>query len=127
MSNIKYTVELGDRIIAAIRDGATQRGAAKKCGITAESLSIWKKKFPEFGEAVERAQGDAQVLAEQSLLRIAARGNVTALMFFLKNRYPSEWQELQRREISVNQTFEDWIAAADAPTSGEHKESADNE
>lgn len=125
MANTKYCENIADRIVAAIKDGSTQKAAAKMNGITPESLSIWKSKYSEFGEAVERAQGCAQVLAEQSLLRIAARGNVTALMFYLRNRHPSEWQELQRREITVKETFEDWVAASGKPsTSAEQAEAS---
>jgi hypothetical protein len=122
MANCKYTKELGDRIVAAIVDGASQKGAAKRVGIAPESLSIWKKKDPAFREAVERAHGEAQVTAETSLFRMAAKGNVNALTFWLKNRHPAEWQDSQRREITVNQTLEDWVAAPETPTSGEQKE-----
>jgi hypothetical protein len=122
MANLKYNQGIADRISTAIKDGATQKAAAKMSGITPETLSIWKTKFPAFREAVERAQGEAQVFAEQSLYRMAAKGNVTALMFWLKNRLPSEWQESQRREITFKQTFEEWVAGPEAPSSGEPKE-----
>jgi hypothetical protein len=122
MANIKYNQGIADRIRRAIKDGATQKAAAKMSGITPESLSIWKTKFPAFRETVERAQGEAQVFAEQSLYRMAAKGNVTALTFWLKNRHPSEWQESQRREITVKQTFEEWVAEPEAPSSGEPTE-----
>jgi transposase-like protein len=127
MPNIKFNEQIAGKIVAAIRDGATQRGAAKMHGITPESLSIWKRKLPPFGEAIERARGEAQVLAEQSLLRLAARGNVNALMFFLRNRHPAEWGDTQRRELTVHQTLEDWVAASQKPSTNTEQTEADHD
>jgi hypothetical protein len=127
MANIKYNQAIADKIVAAIRDGATQRGAAKMCGITPESLSIWKKKFPAFGEAVEKAHGAAQVFVEQSLLHMATKGNVNAQIFWLKNRHPAEWADTQRREVTVHQTLEDWVAASQKPATNTERTGADHE
>jgi hypothetical protein len=127
MANIKFDEEIADKIVAAIRDGGTQRGAARTCGITAESLSIWKKKFPTFGEAVERAHAEAQVFVEQSLLRMAAKGNVNAQIFWLKNRHPAEWADTQRREVTVHQTLEDWVAASQKPATNTEQTGGDHE
>jgi transposase-like protein len=109
-NKLKYSEEVHSRIVAAIKDGATQRAAARMVGVTPETLSIWKRRYPDFREAVERAHAEAQVFAETSLYRMAAKGNVNALMFWLKNRHPSEWRELQHREITRKVTFEDFVA-----------------
>jgi hypothetical protein len=126
MANVKFNSELADRIIRAITDGASQDAAAQKVGIAAESLSIWKKKFPAFGAAVQQAHGRAKVSAEHSLFRLAAKGNVNALIFWLKNRHPSEWRDVQRREVAVNRTFEDLIAELETPATAEQSKEADH-
>lgn len=61
MNKPKYTAEIRQRIVKAIRDGATQRAAARRVGVTPESLSIWKRKQPGFGEAVERAHAQGRI------------------------------------------------------------------
>jgi hypothetical protein len=112
MNKTKYTEEIHQRIVTAIKDGATQKAAARMVGVTPESLSIWKNRYPVFREDVERAHAEAQVFTEQNLYRMAAKGNIKAIMFWLKNRHPAEWRELQQSEITLKQkhTFEDWMA-----------------
>jgi hypothetical protein len=122
MANIKFNQEIADRIIAAIKDGATQSASAKRVGITEESLSKWKTKFPAFGEAVTRAHAEAQVFAEQSLYRMAAKGNVKAQELWLRNRCPAEWHDVQRREITMKSTFEDWLAELEHSASAERNQ-----
>jgi len=90
---LKYSLAIHRRIVAAIKDGATQKAAARRAGITPETLSLWKTQFPDFGEDVERAHAHAQVLAETSLYKLAKRGNVRALIAWLEKRRPSEWGE----------------------------------
>ncbi len=94
MANVKYNEEIAARIIAAIGDGATQNAASRMVGITAETLSIWKKTYPPFGEAVERAHAEAQVFVEQSVHRMAIKGNVNAQIFWLKTRHPAIWHDV---------------------------------
>ncbi len=91
MKKPKYTAEAHQRIVKAIRDGATQRAAARRVGVTPESLSIWKRKHPGFAEAVERAHAQAQVFAETSLYKLATKGNVRALVAWLQARRPEDW------------------------------------
>ena len=111
MANVKHTQELENKIVAAIKDGATQQAAARIAGVTPETLSIWKREHPAFREAVETARAQAQVFAETSLYRIAISGNVKALMFWLRIRRPMDWQEMPREKTPVFRTLEDCIAA----------------
>ncbi len=92
MRKPKYNAVVHRRIVGAIADGATQRAAARRVGVTPESLSTWKRKHPGFGEAVERAHAEAQVRAETSLYRLAVKGNVRALQAWLQARRPEDWQ-----------------------------------
>jgi len=112
MANVKHNQVLEDKIVAAIKDGATQQAAARLVGITPETLSIWKREYSAFGEAVETARAQAQVFAETSLYRFATTGNVKALMFWLKIRHPMDWQEVPRQEAPAFRTMEEFIAAS---------------
>ena len=125
MANVKYNPQIQNTLIAALKGGATQTAAAKIVGITPETLSIWKNKHSAFKEAVERAQGEAQAFAEQSLFDMGKKGNLNALKFWLKNRHPSdlkfwlknrhpsEWRDKPRQEDAKSQpkTLEEFIAA----------------
>lgn len=70
MKKTKYSAEIHRQIVAAVKNGATQKAAARKVGVTPETLCIWKRRYPDFGEAVERAHAAAQVTAEVSLYRL---------------------------------------------------------
>ncbi len=91
MKKTKYSAEIHQRIVTAIKDGATQRAAARMVGVTAETLTIWKKRYRAFGEDVERAHAEAQVFAETSLYEMAKKGNVKAAELWLKFRHPKDW------------------------------------
>jgi transposase-like protein len=91
MKKPKYNTEVHRRIVTAIKDGATQKAAARRVGVTPESLSTWKRKHQGFGEDVERAHAAAQVRAETSLYKLAVKGNVRALQAWLQARRPEDW------------------------------------
>lgn len=60
----------------------------------------WQKQYPEFREAIRRGKLPADMNVASSLYREAQKGNVTAQIFWLKNRRRNEWRDVQSREIS---------------------------
>lgn len=127
MANNKFSPEIAERILAAIRDGATQRTAARMVGITPESLTNWKRQDPAFGEAVDCAHAQAQVFAENSLYRIATKGNVRALEVWLKNCHRSEWNETEQHENTGPKTFSEWVAAETAKSKTKNNPGGSNQ
>ncbi|MDN7489500.1 terminase [Burkholderia sp. AU45274] len=73
--------------------GATDVDLARFFGTTDRTIRTWKQQHPEFAEALEQAKevADAQVVG--ALYTNALAGNVTAQIFWLKNRQPAKWRD----------------------------------
>jgi hypothetical protein len=107
--------------------GATDMDLSKIFGVCESTLANWKQNYPMFLESIKRGKEvfDTQVV-EQSLLRRAlgyeitevqtfkgkdgevtgskvickhVAGDVTAMIFWLKNRSPERWRD--RQEVAV--------------------------
>jgi len=107
--------------------GATDREIADFFEVTESTLYLWKNTHPEFSEALKTGKGPADNRVEQSLYRRATgytydaekifqyegtpvrvdyvehvAPDVTACIFWLKNRRPEEWRE--KSEVDLNVT-----------------------
>lgn len=58
-------------IRAWARDGLTDEQIASNCGITPSTLYEWKKRFPEFSEALKRGKEPVDIEVENALLKRA--------------------------------------------------------
>ncbi len=77
------------------RDGLTDEQIAGKMGIHPATLYEWEKKYPEISETLKRGQDVVDYSVENALLESAINGNVTAQIFWLKNRRPDKWRDKQ--------------------------------
>lgn len=84
-------------ILGAMSLGATLAKAGKLVGVTRQAVAKHATKHPAFQERMDEARSIADANVIRSLYRAARSGNVTAMIFWLKNRIPSEWRD--RREI----------------------------
>jgi len=73
------------------RDGLTDEQIATRLGITRVSLWRWRTKYPELEKACREGKEVADYKVESALYKNAIEGNVTAQIFWLKNRKPSQW------------------------------------
>ena len=89
------------RIQGWARDGLTDEQIAKNMNIGLTTFYEWKKRYPEFRESLKENKDVVDRKVENALLKNALNGNVTAQIFWLKNRKPNEWRE--KREIEVNE------------------------
>ena len=62
-------------------------------GITKMTLYNWMHKFPELAEQLKISRETADANVENALYNAAMSGNVTAQIFWLKNRKKDEWGE----------------------------------
>lgn len=88
------------RIQGWARDGLTDEQIAKNMNIGLTTFYEWKKRYPEFRESLKENKDVVDRKVENALLKNALNGNVTAQIFWLKNRKPNEWRE--KREAEVN-------------------------
>lgn len=100
------------------RDGLTDEQIATKAGITAKTLYEWKNKYCEISEALKKGKEVVDIKVENALLKRAlgyeyredkveasdkggvkttqtikhVPGDVTAQIYWLKNRRPDKWR-----------------------------------
>lgn len=112
------TSESLTRLEGWARDGLTDEQIAQKMGISKGTLYDWKNKFPEFSNALKNGKEVVDTLVENALLKRALGYNyleiteeegdlgykkktvhkqmppdVTAQIFWLKNRRPDKWRD----------------------------------
>ena len=95
---IKLTSDLQARIVAFLGAGAYVETAASAAGVSKQTLYNWLKRgadgeepFDGFLDAVERAQGEADI-RDLKTIRDAATGGVwQAAAWRLERRHPEKW------------------------------------
>jgi len=85
------------------RDGLTDEQMSKKMGISRKTLSAWKVKYSELNEALQTGKEVADYAVERSLYRNAVSGDVTAQIYWLKNRKREKWRD--RPDVTAEETL----------------------
>lgn len=75
------------------RDGLIDEQIAHNIGISKATLYDWKNKHPDFLEAIKSSKEVADFEVESALYSKACAGDVTAQIFWLKNRKPDKWRD----------------------------------
>jgi len=92
----QYSIE--DRVL--IRElagkGLTNEQIALYLGVSVAQWYVHKKDDPSIQELLDTGRSHALAEITNALYQSALGGNVTAQIFYLKNRAPSEWRD--RRE-----------------------------
>ena len=82
--------------------GLPDKDIAFLLGIDVSTFYAWKKERPEFSEAIKRGKTTGKMTIVNSLYRKAIEGNLTAIIFWLVNRYPEEWRNIQKMEHTIS-------------------------
>lgn len=80
------------------RDGLTDEQISKNIGINTSTLYDWKNKYSEISNALKKGKEVVDFQVENALLKSAMSGNVTAQIFWLKNRKPDKWKDKREEE-----------------------------
>ena len=75
------------------RDELTDEQIARKAGVKRQTLCQWKKDHPDISDTLKRGKEVVDYQVENALLENAKSGNVTAQIFWLKNRRPDKWRD----------------------------------
>lgn len=75
------------------RDGLTDEQIAKNMGCAVGTLYRWKAEHREICEALKKGKEVVDYRVENALLQSALDGNITAQIFWLKNRRPEKWRD----------------------------------
>ncbi len=75
------------------RDGLTDDQIAHNIGIRRSTLYEWKNKHTDFADSIKKSKEVADFEVESALYKKACSGDVTAQIFWLKNRKPDKWRD----------------------------------
>lgn len=75
------------------RNGLTDEQIAHNMGIAPRTLENWKKNHVQIVQALKIGRESANLLVERELFRKAANGNVTSMIFWLKNNWRDKYND----------------------------------
>lgn len=84
------------RIIGWRRQGLTVKQVAQNMGVALRTLYKWRSESVQIMHALKRGKEDANFIVENALYKKATDGNVTAMIFWLKNNYPEKYSDSQK-------------------------------
>lgn len=101
MSKIEEWLEKDKLILLEgwARDGLTYEQIAHNMGIGLTTLKEWRKKESTISTSLKKGREVVDFEVENALLKSALEGNVTAQIFWLKNRKQKEWRE----KVEINE------------------------
>jgi len=82
--------------------GLTEEQIASIQGISWTSLKTYKKQHAEFLAAIKHGKEKAEMQITKSLFQVACNGNLGAMIFWLCNRAPERWHQLNKVERNVS-------------------------
>ena len=102
MGRPKYeiTPEIMEKVEAYAAQGLTQEQIARCLGISYQTLNERKKEYSEFSETIKRGQAKGLATITNAPFNSGKGGNITAQIFYLKNRSPEDWKDRRETEIS---------------------------
>lgn len=151
----KNNNEIQDKLILVegwSRDGLTQQQIADNLGINVDTLIEYKKKYPDFSEALKKGKEVVDIEVENALLKRAlgytitlyeekvdkdgcvhnlkkdvhVPGDTTAQIFWLKNRKPKNWKDKQNSENTSDDVNNRIIKISDLLNNPQPNRSDDN-
>lgn len=107
VKTLKYDYWLTDDGLILIegwaRDGLTEQQVAHNVGVSYSTLRSWKKQFPAILTALKKGKEVVDYEVENALLAKALAGDVTAMIFWLKNRRPDRWRDKPTEKTTENE------------------------
>ena len=86
--------------------GLSKKEIAYCLGIGESTLYEKQKTDPEFLEAIKRGKAKGIGTVTNALFQSAKGGNITAQIFYLKNRQPDKWRDRHEMKHKGNITIE---------------------
>ena len=83
------------RVESLAAQGLNKTQIARSLGIHRATLSRKKAENSEIDDAIKRGEAKGIATVTNALFQAARDGNITAQIFFLKNRDPDHWKDRQ--------------------------------
>lgn len=80
------------------RDGLTDEQIAQNMGVAYSTFRTWRDKYSALSAVLKKNKDVADRQVENALFENAISGNITAQIFWLKNRKPDKWRDKQEYE-----------------------------
>jgi hypothetical protein len=74
----------------ALRAGNTRRAACSYAGIDQDTFGNWLKRFPDFSDAIEKAESDAEV-RNVAIIQKSAQTTWQAAAWWLERKRKADW------------------------------------
>lgn len=100
----KYKPEYAEQARLAYEAGGTDAEVASLFDVTVRTLIHWRLRYPDFSIIHKPAKEIADDRVVKSLYGRGVDGDVTACIFWLKNRRPTEWRDRRETEHDGNVT-----------------------
>ena len=93
------------------KDGLTDEQISKNLGISKVTFYKYKASCSELNELLKKSKEVVDYEVENALYKSAMSGNVSAMIFWLKNRRPDKWRdkrehseiELMKQELQLKE------------------------
>lgn len=79
------------------RDGLTDEQIAYNMGCSRSTLNVWKNKYPVISDTLKEGKEVVDRKVENALLKSALNGNVTAQIYWIKNRMRDKYSDKPTR------------------------------
>ena len=76
-----------------LEDGHFIKNAIECLPPSASTIYEWISENPNFSDSIKRASAKGIVLAESHLFQAAKKGNIAAIIYFLKCKDPENWNQ----------------------------------
>lgn len=96
----KRTAETEKRILDALRIGATRKDASLAAGIGTTVFCEWMNKFPEFAEAVEKAESEDKLRMLAAITKASQEGSWQAAAWRLERKDPDNYGRRERQDVN---------------------------
>ncbi len=95
MSRPKFevTADVLEKVEVYAAQGMTKEQIALSLGICYDTLNERQKESSEFSDAIKRGQAKGIATITNALFVAGKGGNITAQIFYLKNRGSDEWKD----------------------------------
>ena len=101
------------KVVDSLSKGASIVSACRAARVDRGAFYDWKNKTPENTKKVNDVLDQRSQVVEDALYKAAMGGNITAQIFFLKNRASARWSDTQDVNHKHTMSFTDFIGNED--------------